>query len=134
VQAAAAGGNATVSQVVHPDFEQRSVLARFPGTDPSLPLVVLGAHLDSINMFNESQGRSPGADDDGSGTVVLLEALRVLSAARFQPRNPVELQWYAAEEVGLRGSADIANRYREQGASVFGMMQVRRSTAPAHGG
>jgi len=37
---------------------------------------------------------TPGADDDGTGTVNLLEALRVLMEGGFQPATPVEFHWY----------------------------------------
>ena len=80
------------------------------------------------------QGRSPGADDAGSGTVTLLEAFRILSAAGFRPRHPLEFHWYALEEVGLVGSAELASRYRDEGREVYGMMEVpRRACAPLAG-
>lgn len=40
---------------------------------------------------------APGADDDGSGTVTILEALRGLLASGLKPTRNVEFQWYAAE-------------------------------------
>jgi leucyl aminopeptidase len=110
-----ARGNANVSvtQWTHPGYEcglvhrsggtekaadgtvysQRSLIARFPGQNPALPTVVIGAHQDSINGGNPSGGRSPGADDDGSGSVTILEAFRVLVTGGFDPVHPVEFQW-----------------------------------------
>jgi len=85
--------NITVTQFAHSDYEQQSVIARFEGRDPSQPLVILGAHQDSINSNNPTTGRSPGADDDGSGSVTILEAFRVLAAGGFNPIYPVEFQW-----------------------------------------
>lgn len=40
---------------------------------------------------------APGAEDDGSGTMAILETLRVLVAAGFRPKRTVEFHWYAAE-------------------------------------
>ena len=56
---AAAGNNSgiTVYQVSHTGSEQRSIVARFDAVDNALPLVILGGHLDSINMFNETTVR-----------------------------------------------------------------------------
>lgn len=38
-----------------------------------------------------------GADDDGSGTVTILESYRALLASGFKPHRPVEFHWYSAE-------------------------------------
>lgn len=38
-----------------------------------------------------------GADDDGSGTVTILESYRALIASSFKPQRPVEFHWYSAE-------------------------------------
>ncbi|KAJ1833540.1 hypothetical protein LPJ63_002672 [Coemansia sp. RSA 2711] len=102
--------NVTVSQVQH-RFKQPSVVARIEGqTDET---VVISAHQDSVNMWLPWFGRASGADDDGSGTVTILEALRVLLARDFAPRHAVEFHWYAGEEGGLLGSQDIAKQYRD---------------------
>ncbi|RYP66778.1 hypothetical protein DL770_008729 [Monosporascus sp. CRB-9-2] len=103
----------------HADFDQVSVIARIPGKSASA--VVVGAHLDSINGA-DSFGRSPGADDNGSGTVTLLEALRVVlsdpKVAAGEHENTIEFHWYAGEEAGLLGSADIFDQYAAAGADV----------------
>jgi bacterial leucyl aminopeptidase len=68
---------------------------------------------------------APGADDDGSGTVTILEAFRVLAEAGFVPLNgPVEFQWYAAEEGGNLGSLPIARYKKESGATVGAMLEL----------
>jgi len=59
----------------HP-WGQNSIIATLPGK--SEKTIVIGAHQDSINLFLPSILAAPGADDDGSGTVTILEALRVL--------------------------------------------------------
>jgi len=102
---------------------QNSVIARIEGADPQLKdeIIVLGAHQDSLNLLNPAGGRAPGADDDGSGCVVLLETFRALLTAGFVPKRTIEFQWYAAEEVGLRGSEDIAESYYNAGTNVIAM-------------
>ncbi|KAF5139431.1 putative leucine aminopeptidase [Metarhizium anisopliae] len=111
-QLAAPNPAITVQRFNHTRFQQPSIIARLPGNSSSL--VVVGAHLDSIG--SSPTGRSPGADDDGSGTVVVLEALRVLAASGLRPRNTIEFHWYAAEECGY-GCSDHAsaraNGFRE---------------------
>lgn len=67
---------------------------------------------------------SPGADDDCSGTVSILEAFRVLAESGFIPVNgPVEFHWYAAEEGGLLGSQAVARYKKESGARIGAMME-----------
>lgn len=65
-------------------------------------------------------GLTPDLDDNGSGSVTLLESLRVLLAAADIGglENTLEFHWYAAEEVGLLGSADIWDEYGAAGADV----------------
>jgi leucyl aminopeptidase len=111
-------GRATVEQVTH-SWAQKSIIARIHGIEDSNAVVILGAHLDSVT--NGAVGRSPGADDNASGSTTILEAFRSLLDSGFIPKTTVEFQWYAAEEVGLRGSQAIAADYTSQGKEVVGM-------------
>ncbi|PPQ63807.1 hypothetical protein CVT24_009802 [Panaeolus cyanescens] len=108
-------------------YVQSSIIAKIPGTNPSAEVVILGAHMDSINLSNPTSGRAPGADDDGTGSVNLIEGFRALLAAGFRPTNPVEFHWYAAEEVGLLGSQAIATNYKNAGVKVRAFMQLDMS-------
>lgn len=83
--------------------------------------------MDSINLHNPTSGQAPGADDDGTGTVNLIEAFRVLLVSGFRPSTPVEFHWYAAEEVGLLGSQAIASAYRSAGVDVKAFMELDMS-------
>lgn len=69
-----------------------------------------------------SSARSPGADDNGSGSVTILEALRVIAESGFKPENTLEFHWYAGEEGGLLGSADIFRNYKASRKSVLAML------------
>lgn len=113
----------TVRRVTHSAFNQPSVIVRIPGQSSSL--VIVGAHFDST--AGSSTARSPGADDNGTGTVNALEALRVLANARFAPKNTLEFHFYAGEEGGLLGSADVFRQYRSQGASVLAFLNTDMS-------
>merc|ERR1712137_915234 len=100
---------------------QPSVIARIPG-EISSDVVILGSHEDSVHIG--ALGRSPGVDDDGSGTVCVLEVFRVLVDAGFKPNRTIEFHFYAAEEVGLKGSQAIATSYADEQKVVVGMMQL----------
>jgi leucyl aminopeptidase len=108
----------------HP-FRQSSIIARFEPKvrNFSAPLTILGAHQDSANYLFPLLP-APGADDDCSGTVSILEAFRILAETGYTPQNgPVEFHWYAAEEGGLLGSQHIARYKKEQGARIGAMME-----------
>ncbi|KAI3642920.1 hypothetical protein MP228_012475 [Amoeboaphelidium protococcarum] len=114
--------NITVTKFTH-KFAQFSIIAKIHGYWESGESVIIGAHQDSINQFNRA-GKAPGADDDGSGTTSTLEAFTVLSLNDdFQPLHDVEFHWYAAEELGLLGSQDVAKAYAQEGRKVFAMIQ-----------
>ncbi|MCW7538240.1 M20/M25/M40 family metallo-hydrolase [Aquabacterium sp. A7-Y] len=115
----------TVEQFKHPNWKQKSVIATIRGTDNPDEVVVLGGHLDSINQAGTSETtRAPGADDDASGVASLTEVFRTLVANGYQPRRTLKFMAYAAEEVGLRGSQEIARSHANAGINVVGVMQL----------
>lgn len=79
-------------------------------------------HLKGFSSSPVCSDIFPGADDNGSGSTVILETLRILLEAGFIPKRSVEFHWYAAEEVGLLGSLDIAEYYYNQMFNVVGMV------------
>ena len=115
---------AHVKPFVHP-WGQNSVIATIPGK--SKTTVVIGAHQDSINLLLPAFLAAPGADDDGSGTVTILEALRVLlqseAIVKGNASNTIEFQWYSAEEGGLLGSQAIFSAYEKSGRDIKAMLQ-----------
>ncbi|KAI4195565.1 MAG: hypothetical protein LQ350_007141 [Teloschistes chrysophthalmus] len=115
---------ASVRAFPHP-WGQSSIIATIPGR--SEKRVVIGAHQDSINLFLPSLLPAPGADDDGSGTVTILEALRALLLSdhivQGNALNTIEFHWYSAEEGGLLGSQAIFSAYEKSGQDVKAMLQ-----------
>lgn len=71
---------------------QPSVIARIQGV-VSNDVVILGSHEDSVHF--DSFGVAPGVDDDGSGTVCVLEVFRVLVDSGFKPNRTIEFHFYA---------------------------------------
>jgi hypothetical protein len=74
-------------------------IAEIPGTDPKLKdeVVMLGAHLDSW-------AGATGATDNGSGSAVVMEAVRILKALDIKPRRTIRVALWSGEEQGLLGS------------------------------
>ncbi len=101
-----------------------NLVARIPGLDAS-QAVILGAHIDSPN--------TPGALDDGSGSVLLLEVARVLDLARVQPPLDLYLVWFGSEEIGLYGSAHFGATHQELLDRTLAMLQTDMLSRPLDG-
>lgn len=115
----------SVAQFTHPNWAQKSVILTIQGTDNASEVVVIGGHLDSINSAGTTETtRAPGADDDASGIATMTEVLRALVANNYKPRRTIKLMAYAAEEVGLRGSQEIATNFANNNINVVGVMQL----------
>lgn len=86
----------------------RNVLAKIEGTDPRLrrQAVVIGAHLDHLGF--RSGLVHPGADDNASGSAVVLEVARTLAASGFRPRRTIVFALWTGEEIGHFGSKRFA--------------------------
>ncbi|KAL4257405.1 Peptide hydrolase [Pleurotus pulmonarius] len=127
VKAIAAGKpGVTAYAFTHP-WAQSSTIVRFAGKNKAGPITIISAHMDSVGIDDKVDimaARAPGADDDGSGTVNLLEAFRVLVRAGFHPANPVEFHWYSGEEAGMLGSLAIAAKYKSEGIHVKGDLHL----------
>jgi carboxypeptidase Q len=74
-------------------------VAEIPGTDPRLKdeVVMVGGHLDSWIA-------ATGATDNGAGSVVALEVMRILNALQVKPRRTIRIALWSGEEQGLFGS------------------------------
>ncbi len=105
---------------------QPSVILTIRGVELPNEIVVLGAHLDSINGSGggSTTQRAPGADDDASGIATLTEVLRIAMANGWKPKRTVKFMGYAAEEVGLRGSNAIAQAHKTAAANVVAVLQM----------
>jgi len=91
-------------------------VAEIPGTDSNLKneVVMLGGHLDSW-------ASATGATDNGAGTVVAMEVMRILTALHIKPRRTIRVALWTGEEQGLLGSQGYVKQH-------FGV--IPRSTDP----
>jgi carboxypeptidase Q len=74
-----------------------NAIGEIPGTDKKDEIVMLGGHYDSWHD-------ATGATDNGIGSSMMLEAVRLLSAAHVQPRRTIRVALWSGEEEGLLGS------------------------------
>jgi carboxypeptidase Q len=82
---------------IEEDQMQWNTIAEIPGTDKKGEVVMLGAHLDSWHG-------GTGATDNGAGTVVAMEAVRILQALGVKPKRTIRIGLWSGEEQGLLGS------------------------------
>jgi bacterial leucyl aminopeptidase len=133
--AIAAGRDDIDVELVNHSWTQPSVKATIHGTGGlANEKVILGGHLDSINwerLMPTRWDHAPGADDNASGIAVILETFTTIVESGIRPQRTMEFMGYAAEEIGLRGSNEIAREYRQNGANVVGVMQLDMTGFPA---
>jgi carboxypeptidase Q len=106
-------------------------VAEIPGTDPKLKdqVVMLGGHLDSWIA-------GTGATDNGAGTVVAMEAVRILEALGVKPRRTIRIALWTGEEQGLFGSRGYCRQHFGSAALSTAPDQaalpefMRRATGP----
>jgi hypothetical protein len=86
--------------------EGENVLAEIPGSDPALKdqVVMLGGHLDSWIA-------GTGATDDGAGSIIALESMRILRALGLQPRRTIRAALWGGEEQGIFGSGGYVSSH-----------------------
>ena len=91
-------------------------IAEIPGTDPKLKdeVVMVGGHLDSW-------AAGTGATDNGAGTVVAMEVMRILNTLQVKPRRTIRVGLWTGEEQGEFGSVYYVKQH-------FGFVPL--STAP----
>lgn len=79
-------------------------------------MYIVSAHMDSINLETNDPAVAPGADDDASGSSLVLEAARAFSPAFVETEYSVRFVFWNNEETGLNGSmAYVADRRPLQG-------------------
>lgn len=88
------------------DKQGYNVMAEIKGTDKKLKdeLVLLGGHLDSWHG-------GTGANDNASGVIVMMEAMRILKALNIQPKRTIRIVLWGEEEQGLFGSLGYVKKY-----------------------
>lgn len=104
------------------DLQGYNTIAEIPGTDLKDEVVMIGAHLDSWHS-------GTGATDNGAGTTVVMEAMRILQASGLKPRRTIRVALWTGEEQGLLGSRG----YVAKNLASFGDGANRTLTKkPAH--
>ena len=86
------------------DNKAYNVIADIPGSDPKAGYVMAGAHFDSWVAGD-------GAADNGAGSLVVLEAARIIRQLGVRPKRTIRFALWAGEEQGLYGSANYVQQH-----------------------
>ncbi len=115
--------DATVEYFPHASWDQPSIVLTLKGESDDV--IIVGGHQDSINgSFGGASSTAPGADDNASGIGTISEVIRVLVDSSYHPQKTIKFMAYAAEEVGLLGSKEIAKSFKQKGTNVIGVLQL----------
>jgi hypothetical protein len=114
------GTNASlVSAVETRDVIGKNVIAELPGVGPlANETIVIGAHYDHVGMGGNGSlapgtvAVHNGADDNGSGTVTMLELAHRLTREPMESRRRIVFMAFSGEELGLLGSKHYAREPR----------------------
>jgi len=95
---------------------KQNVYATKVGTTRPDEVVIVSAHMDSVNSDSSDNSFAPGANDDASGTSLVLEAARVFGLSQVETEVSVRFVLWNNEETGLDGSrAYVDDRRSLQG-------------------
>jgi Zn-dependent M28 family amino/carboxypeptidase len=97
-------------------IEVDSVYTTKVGTRYPDKMYIISAHMDSNNYDSPDRSFAPGANDDASGSSIILEAARVFAAADVKSEYSIRFIFWNAEEQGMVGaSAYVRDRRGSQG-------------------
>lgn len=102
-----------------------NIIGEIPGTDPALKdeVVMIGAHFDSWHS-------GTGATDNGAGSGVMLEAMRLLKTLGLKPRRTIRIALWTGEEEGLMGSrAYVKEHFGYSDSSGFHALPEQKKLA-----
>ncbi|HET7583843.1 MAG TPA: M20/M25/M40 family metallo-hydrolase [Gemmatimonadaceae bacterium] len=108
------------------DLKGYNTLADLPGTDKANEFVMIGGHLDSWHF-------GTGATDNAAGTVVMMEAMRILKTLGLQPRRTIRIALWSGEEEGLYGSRHWLANHPELHDRISAYLNLDNGTGKIRG-
>ncbi len=90
-----------------PDAVSHNVVGEILGSEHPEEIVVIGGHTDSWDI-------APGAQDDGTGVIEAVEALRLIRSLGLHPRRTIRAVLFTNEENGLRGGTAYAEEHASE--------------------
>lgn len=108
------------------DLQGYNSLGDIPGSDKRDEYVMIGAHLDSWHY-------ATGATDNGAGSIVMMEAMRILETLGLTPRRTIRIALWSGEEEGLYGSRGWVAKHPELHGKISAYLNVDNGTGRIRG-
>jgi hypothetical protein len=108
------------------DLDAYNTLGDIPGSDLADQYVMLGAHLDSWYA-------GTGGTDNAAGSIVMMEAVRILQALDLKPRRTIRIGLWSGEEQGLLGSRAWVQNNEELWPQISAYVNVDNGTGRVRG-
>ncbi len=102
------------------DVTESSVVAELTGDEPGRTYIMSSHYDDCHGDCTDGTGIAPGADDNASGVAAVLEAARVMAPHHF--KGTILFVAFDGEELGLWGSAHLADELKAKNEPVLGML------------
>ena len=106
--------------------QQWNTVAEIRGTERPGQVVILGAHLDSWDL-------GTGTTDNGTGSMVVLEAARALAQSGLKPKRTIRFILFSGEEQGLLGSRAYAEAHAAEADSIQAVLVLDNGTGAITG-
>jgi carboxypeptidase Q len=115
-----------VANSIRPKVPVANVVAQITGSELPDQIVLVGAHLDSWQA-------GTGAQDNGTGVSMVLEAARGIAALHRPPRRTVRFVLFGGEEQGLLGSAAYVREHKAELQNIDAVLVADSGSEPAKG-
>lgn len=106
--------------------QQWNTVAEIRGSERPGQAVILGAHLDSWDL-------GTGTTDNGTGSMVVLEAARVLAQSGLKPKRTIRFILFSGEEQGLLGSRAYAASHAKEADGIQAVLVLDNGTGAITG-
>ena len=106
--------------------QQWNTVAEIRGGDRPGQVVILGAHLDSWDL-------GTGVTDNGTGSMVVLEAARIIAKSGLKPKRSIRFILFSGEEQGLLGSRAYAAAHENEADSIQAVLVLDNGTGAITG-
>lgn len=108
------------------DLNAYNTLGDIRGTDKQDEYVMIGAHLDSWHYGN-------GATDNAAGSIVMMEAMRILKTLNLHPRRTIRIALWSGEEEGIYGSRGWIKKHPELASKISAYLNLDNGTGKIRG-
>jgi len=98
----------------------KNLILTLPGASQPQEVVILSAHLDSLNLSDPALP-APGAEDNASGSATLIEVARLFRDHRFA--RTIQIVWFTGEEQGLLGSRTFVSHIQDP-TRILGVLNL----------